>query len=490
MTDPALSRQSLYGRALLSALRCLRQGDFGARLPTGCPGIGREIAELFNDIAAQMSEVEYKNRQIEQARASLEEKAEQLALSSRYKSEFVANMSHELRTPLNSLLILARLLAENAPGTLTAKQVEYAQTIHAAGSDLLSLIDDILDLAKIESGTITLNIASERLYDLHYHVERAFRQVAADKGLEFEVEIAPGLPSEIRTDAKRLQQILKNLLSNAFKFTASGKVMLRVFEAAPGLFPGHRRLASAGEVIAFSVMDTGVGIPEGRHKIIFDAFQQADGTTNRQYGGTGLGLSISRELAALLGGEIRVSSTPGQGSNFTLYLPLHPASPAAGTASPLPARRLDAVPGTAAADQKNKRLAQELQPLSRGLTGKTVLVVDDDRRNIFALVSTLHEQGMKVLSAASGREGIRILESEPAIDIVLMDVMMPDLDGYETVRRMRQMERFNNLPIIAITARAMKGDRDKCIEAGASDYLAKPVNVDQLVSLLRVWLLK
>src|SRR5262249_28142219 len=262
------------------------------------------------------------NSEVELAKAALEEKAEQLALSSRYKSEFLANMSHELRTPLNSLLILARMLSDNGESNLTPKQIEYARTIHAAGTDLLSLINDILDLAKVESGTVTLNISTEYFSELHDYVERTFRQIVRDKGLEFAVDIDHNLPPAIETDAKRLQQILKNLLSNACKFTERGQVSLTIAPVESGWRDGHLLLDAADTVVAFAVTDTGVGIPEHKQKIIFEAFQQADGTTSRQYGGTGLGLSISRELTRLLGGEIRVVSVPGEGSTFTLSLPL------------------------------------------------------------------------------------------------------------------------------------------------------------------------
>src|SRR5438067_6009399 len=232
-------------------------------------------------------------------------------------------MSHDLRTPLNSLLILARLLADNIGGNLTPKQVEFARTIHSSGAELLALINDILDLAKIESGTVTLNIAAERFTDVCDYVERTFRQMASDKALEFKVSVDPQLPPSIETDSKRLQQIITNLLSNAFKFTSRGSVSLRVDEVTSGWTPGHPVLAHADKVVAFGVTDTGIGIPANKQRLIFEAFQQADGTTSREYGGTGLGLSISRELARLLGGEIRVASTPGQGSTFTLYLPLN-----------------------------------------------------------------------------------------------------------------------------------------------------------------------
>jgi CheY-like chemotaxis protein/nitrogen-specific signal transduction histidine kinase len=710
-----------------------------------------------------MRQVEYKNREIEQAKAALEEKAEQLALSSRYKSEFLANMSHELRTPLNSLLILARMLADNPDSNLTSKQIEYAQTIHGSGTDLLSIINDILDLAKIESGTVTLNIEPERFSELNDYVERAFRQVANGKGLAFDVKVAPGLPAAMQTDEKRLQQILKNLLSNAFKFTDQGKVSLQVAPAKSGWTPGHPQLDAAETVVAFSVTDTGVGIPANKQQSIFEPFQQADGTTSRQYGGTGLGLSISRELARLLGGEIHVVSAPAKGSTFTLYLPLNyraagvveKTTPAAAPQSVGPAEaergprmfkselapgaqpamrddrddirpddrvaliveddarfasalldvaresgfkgvialngavalqlvkglapdtitldlRLPDMDGWALLDQlkhdpetrhipvnvisgtdsaqrcfhmgalgvvqkpaakevlqealartrdfierevktllvangddalragiaealhdngiritevgSGKKALEALQrsrydcvvvgpsladmsaiellrkfarvqqasdvpivmyaaeDLSRGeqdklrrlaeivvlkkagtpeavleqttlflhqavgnlpqktrrllaqrsrsapeLAGKKALIVDDDIRNIFALTSVLEQQGMVVYNAENGKDGIEVLTNTPGIDAVLMDIMMPELDGYDTIRIMRKLDAYKDLPIIAITAKAMKGDREKCIEAGASDYLSKPVNMEQLLSLLRVW---
>ena len=267
-----------------------------------------EKAGLLSD---QMRQVELKNREVEQAKAALEEKAEQLALSSRYKSEFLANMSHELSTPLNSLLILGRVLTENAGGNLTARQVEYAQTIYSSGTDLLSLIDDILDLAKIESGTVTLNIAAERLSDLCEYVDRTFCQLARNKGLEFEVLVDPAVPPAIETDGKRLHQIIKNLLSNAIKFTEKGAVTLRIAPADEDWRDRTVALEAAGPVIAFSISDTGIGIPMNKQRLIFEAFQQADGTTSREYGGTGLGLSICRELARLLAGEIHLVSELG-----------------------------------------------------------------------------------------------------------------------------------------------------------------------------------
>ncbi|PTY05114.1 hybrid sensor histidine kinase/response regulator [Opitutaceae bacterium EW11] len=720
-----------------------------------------ELEEKARLLAHQNVEVEKKNIEVEQARQALEEKAAQLALTSKYKSEFLANMSHELRTPLNSLLILSDQLCGNREGNLLPKQIEFAKTIHSSGQDLLRLINDILDLAKIESGTVTVEVGEVKLVDLRDYVERTFRPIAEHKKLEYVVQLSPGLPRTMRTDSKRLQQIIKNLLSNAFKFTERGQVSLTVDLATGGWSRDNTVLESAGQVLGFSVRDTGIGIPTDKQQIIFEAFQQADGSTNRKYGGTGLGLAISREIARLLGGEIRLVSHPGQGSTFTLYVPISyvrvdtrkelgadqpqarpmlaepvgangraPTAPVTATeveddrdfidssdrvlliveddpvfsavlldaaheqgfkaliasrgseALDLARRnRIDAItldirlpdidgwrvlsrlkddPATRhipvqilSADEtaeiglksgalmhvtkpvqperlqemltslknfvsrpvKNllvvedndvqrqatvdliggngvntravatgreglealnsehfdcvvldlglpdmsgaefieavkkagfgnlpivvhtakdlhrdeameiKRVAstvilkdvqsperlfdetalflhrplQSLPPdkqkllenLHRNddvLAGKRVLIVDDDMRNIFAMTSFLERYNMEIFSTESGEQSIEMLKADPTIDVVLMDIMMPDLDGYETMRRIRGEERFADLPIIALTAKAMKGDREKCIEAGASDYIAKPVDTEHLLSLLRIWL--
>jgi HAMP domain-containing protein/CheY-like chemotaxis protein/signal transduction histidine kinase len=723
-----------------------------------------ELEEKARLLAAQNAEVERKNREIEQARLSLEEKAEQLALTSKYKSEFLANMSHELRTPLNSLLILSKLLSDNIDGNLTSRQVEFAKTIHVSGSDLLELINDILDLSKIESGTITLDISDVPYTDLHDSIERNFRQVAETKGLDFHLDFGDETDKSLRTDAKRLQQVLKNLLSNAFKFTESGDVTLKVSTVTSGWSDDRATLNNASSVLAFSVTDSGIGIPLDKQRIIFEAFQQADGSTSRKYGGTGLGLPISREIANLLGGEIRVESEPGEGSTFTLYLPENYVQPAAlpkaarmvhvsdfrprivvaegseqlaettilldsvvaddrgniqdgdrilliveddlhfarllldeardsgfkglvavnGTAAIALARRFkpDAITldimlpdmdGWTVLDrlkhdpktrhipvnvisvdaqkqrgfrqgaigylekpvskeaimeamgtiknfidrpakslliveddeiQRNaiveligngdvestavgsgqealellrenrydcmvidlglpdmtgyeliKKIQEELnltqlpivvytgkeltsseevqlrqvteavivkeakspdrlldetalflhrvennlpedkrkmleQAHNRDpiLAGRKVLIVDDDVRNIFALTSILEGQNMDVHYAENGLAAIEMLTEHPDFEVVLMDVMMPEIDGYETTRRIRAMDQFADLPIIALTAKAMKGDREKCIESGSSDYIAKPVDTEQLISLLRVWL--
>ncbi|HVI30612.1 HAMP domain-containing protein [Phenylobacterium sp.] len=706
-----------------------------------------ELQEKAHLLSIQNQQVEAKNREVEQAKIALEDKAEQLALTSKYKSEFLANMSHELRTPLNSLLILSKLLADNAAGNLTEKQVEFARNIHDAGTDLLGLINDILDLSKIESGTVTLDIGEMSFASLRDQVDRTFSQVALDKKLDFQVELDPALPRSMYTDDKRLQQIIKNLLSNAFKFTEHGHVKLKVSRAHGGWSPINDHLNTAGQVLAFQVEDSGIGIPDDKQRIIFEAFQQADGTTSRKYGGTGLGLSISRDITRLLGGELKVESKPGKGSTFTLYLPLNfsPAQPSArpasttptlarpmmlpsafsdepveavaddrdsissgdsvvliveddprfasillslvhesgfkgvvtgeGGAAPSLARRFgpDAImldiglpdmdglalldllkrtPETrhipvhviSADDQKGLGLSmgafgfthkpverevvvstlqgvksfvdkaerrivlvgsdgeaaellrqcftqvevvddlasvlarpaadrpdglmieaqataipemveqlkqsdgrmvpavvyapEELEPeddrrlrlavfgglvrlartpdqlidqaslllheplermsapakakLSQSkhddavLAGRKVVVIDDDIRNIFSLASALEEYGIELSYAESGRAGLEVLDAKPDVDVVLVDIMMPDMDGYETIREIRARQHLADLPIVAVTAKAMKGDRQKCIQAGASDYVSKPVDIDHLVSVLRV----
>jgi HAMP domain-containing protein/CheY-like chemotaxis protein/signal transduction histidine kinase len=717
-----------------------------------------QLEQKAQQLEERNVEVEAKNQEIEQARRALEEKAAELALTSKYKSEFLANMSHELRTPLNSILILGQQLGENPEGNLAPKQVEFAKTIHAAGTDLLNLISDILDLSKIESGTVSVDAEEIFIHNLLEVMARPFRHEAENRGLSFSVDIGQGVGRSIITDSKRLQQILKNLLSNAFKFTAEGGVTLRVAPVTHGWSPEHPSLKHAPAVVAFEVADTGIGIPPEKQRIIFEAFQQADASTSRQYGGTGLGLAISRELANLLGGEIQLRSTPGIGSSFILYLPLtyvgatsapkevseahsnvvQLAEAAAARRADKPAEQLEddrAVikPGdavllvveddvhyarvlvdlahdsgfkvlTASRGSDALTLAHEYRPtaisldiflpdmlgwsvlsqlkqsaatrhipvqiisldedrqhgLTRGafafmskptttdslgkalaklksyaqprrkqlllvedseaerlsitallgqddidivsvgsgtealarlkhepadcvvldltlpdmtgfevlermrddseisdvpvvvftgrelspeddarlhtmarsvvvkgvesperlldetalflhrvvaemppakqamledlhssdedLLGETVLLVDDDARNIFALSSVLERRGMRVLTATTGTEAIEVLQKEPAVAIVLMDIMMPGMDGYETMQVIRSEPKFRRLPILALTAKAMKGDREKCLEAGASDYLAKPVNTEQLLSALRMWL--
>ncbi|MFF4383574.1 HAMP domain-containing protein [Kitasatospora sp. NPDC001547] len=594
-----------------------------------------ELEEKAELLATQNHDIEAKNLEIEQARQELEERAHQLSLASKYKSEFLANMSHELRTPLNSLLILAQLLAQNPTRNLTAKQVEYAGIIHSAGSDLLQLINDILDLSKVEAGKMDLNVEDVPLQSLLDYVEATFRPMTGQKNLAFAVRTASRVPSELRTDDYRLRQVLRNLLSNAVKFTEQGRVELRIEPADEDAVPdGVRR---DGPVLAFHVTDTGIGIAPQHLETVFGAFQQADGTTSRKYGGTGLGLSISREIAFLLGGAITVESTLGRGSTFTLYLPAEPAGlPAGGPGAALqsaehtaalpsqdaghhsdhPAagrpRRLLVVEGrpngllslvaenavadlarysgtqrpveivaavgaqeaaTALAtapchcvvlelglpdgtsttllkemegdpalytvpvlahdnrgvvpeheqavrragerplevlsslDELRERIALHMSAdrpgsvvqlvrgtdresswnpgADRALSGRTALVVDDDDRNLYAITSILELHGMHVLQAENGRAALEALAVHPGIDVILMDVMMPEMDGYSATAAIRAMPEHEGLPIIAVTAKAMVGDREKSLASGASDYITKPVDADEVISRIR-----
>jgi signal transduction histidine kinase/DNA-binding response OmpR family regulator len=580
-----------------------------------------ELQEKAQLLENEKRQVEAKNFEIEMARRAVEEKAEQLALTSKFKSEFLANMSHELRTPLNSLLILSKLLADNQQGNLNEKQTEFARTIHSAGTDLLNLINDILDLSKIESGTVSIELGDMPMAGLKQHMDRTFRQLASEKGLHFEVDFSDDLPPTIRTDEKRLQQIVLNLLSNAFKFTAEGGVSMLVRPATGGWSPNHPALRDADSVIEIAVSDTGIGIPHDKQRLIFEAFQQADGTTSRKYGGTGLGLSISREIARLLGGELQVRSVPNEGSTFILFIPAeatpslavpqgmrneiifsepstlafappddrdelggkpfvliveddptfatvllelaHEAglkgvisSAGSGTVALVRKMQPNAItldlglsdidgfvlldllghdPDTAnipvhvisGADQaahaitigargvtkkpaEREELSQLFSAIARQvretpkksaqrrtaakrsaipeLAGSRILIIDDDIRNIYSLTSVLEAHDVEVLHAERGAEGISILETSPTIDVALVDIMMPDMDGYETMRQIRSKPRIGEIPLIAVTAKAMKGDRQKCLDAGASDYIAKPVDIDLLLALMRVWI--
>jgi signal transduction histidine kinase/HAMP domain-containing protein/ActR/RegA family two-component response regulator len=464
--------------------------DLAGELQTRSAELQHTNAEL-EEKAAQLSEqnrnIEIKNMEIDAARRGVEEKAQQLALASQYKSEFLANMSHELRTPLNSLLLLSRLLADNTEHNLSERQIEFASTIHNAGADLLRLIDDILDLSKIEAGRVDVDPTPVDLAEVRSFVTRTFAPQAEHKGLELQVEAAPELPARIVTDGRRLQQILRNLLSNAVKFTAHGTVSLTMAPVPPGTGPELPGLDGERSLVAFTVRDTGIGIARGKLEMIFEAFQQADGTTSRKYGGTGLGLSISRELARLLAGAITVSSRPGAGSEFRLYLPESPPGGTAGLrsvwrpAEPAPAP-VDQPPLTAA--PAPVRAPRHPVPVP---AGTTVLIVDDDVRNVFALTSALEMHGLRVLYADNGADGIALLTRHPEIDIVLMDAMMPDLDGNETTRKIRAMPEGADLPVVFLTAKAMPGDRETSLAAGATDYVTKPVDLDELLATVASW---
>ncbi len=445
-----------------------------------------ELEEKAALLADRNRDIERKNLEIEQARRELEARAQQLSRTSMYKSEFLANMSHELRTPLNSLLILAQLLARNPDGNLTEKQVDYAEVIHSAGSDLLQLINDILDLSKVEAGKMDLYPETFPLPQLLATLNSTFQPVAAARELEFRVLPGQGLPEELFTDQGRLRQILRNLIANALKFTEQGHVELRVDVAAGHEVPAAVR-AGEGDVLAFRVSDTGIGIPEDRLEIVFGAFQQGDGTTSRRYGGTGLGLSISREVAHLLGGAVEVRSTPGEGSVFTLYLPVRLPSSPPGPA-PVPASALGAAgpvgPAAPAAGVLPGAGAAQVVPEA----ALTVLVVDDDARNVFALTEILRREGIRVLRAEDGQSGLRLLAEHDDVDLVLMDVMMAGMDGYEATAAIRALPGYRDVPVIAVTAQAMPGDREKALAAGADDYVTKPVDADELAARIHTWL--
>ncbi|WP_019155680.1 response regulator [Robertmurraya massiliosenegalensis] len=435
-----------------------------------------ELRTMNEELEAQYRHSEQKTKDLENTKQELEERTKQLQLSSKYKSEFLANMSHELRTPLNSLLILAQILQENKEGNLTDKQEEYASTIYASGKDLLNLINDILDLTKIESGKLDVHEVPLNMNELEQFFKKQFEPMVEKKGIQFEVEIDEELPNTFHTDEQKVYQILKNLISNAIKFTERGYVKLQV----------QKKTGNRGETyILFKVSDTGVGISKQNQQLIFEAFQQADGTTSRKYGGTGLGLSISRELAALLNGHITVVSEEGEGSVFTFYLPI----------SNLREKQDGEREVAVTVEEMNPQLIMAPTLLSESvqdqyLVGKKVLVVDDDMRNVFSLTTALEAVGMKVSFAENGKDGIQYLQENDDVDIVLMDIMMPEMDGYEAMRKIREDERFTDLPIVALTAKAMSHDRKKCIDSGASDYITKPVNLEQLYSLLKVWLYK
>jgi signal transduction histidine kinase/ActR/RegA family two-component response regulator len=486
-------------------------------------------------------EVERKNEEVEISKREVEDKAEQLAISSKYKSEFLASMSHELRTPLNSLLILAEQLQDNPSGNLTAKQVEYASIIRSSGSDLLTLLNDILDLAKVESGTVRMEMSPVAIREIQDSVTRDFAHVAESRKLGFSVTVDDDVPDVMTTDPDRLRQVLKNLLSNAFKFTHHGRVSLQVRVATAGWSPGHQGLDDGGAAIAFAVSDSGIGIAPEQHRQIFEAFAQADGATSRSYGGTGLGLSISRELVQLMGGEITLTSAPGQGSVFTVFMPVgdpnmkgavhvapgkplpqrqlapapshrpavrRPASPAPApavvAAAPPPAAPVAATAvavAVAAVEAPAAPIALPATPVTVddasletelptqvGSSEFTALVVDDDARNVYALSVLLERHGITVLGASGGREAIATLQNTAGIDIVFMDIMMPLMDGYDTMRALRALPEFADLPIIAVTAKVGADEEGRCSAAGASSYVPKPIDTATLNEAVARWL--
>ncbi|MGA4517008.1 ATP-binding protein [Solibacillus silvestris] len=430
-----------------------------------------ELTTINERLEERTRDAEQKTHELEKVQVELRQSAEQLRQSSNYKSEFLANMSHELRTPLNSILILSEMLAENHENHLSDDELEYAKVIHDSGEDLLNLINDILDLSKVEAGKMDLWFREMDVYEIPQHIQNLFMPIANQKGLELSVDVANDLAEIFHTDVKRFHQVLNNLLSNALKFTEEGSVTVKVDRAR--ITPAMRQLSDTW--ITVSVTDTGIGIPKNKQNIVFESFQQADGATVRKYGGTGLGLSICREVTKLLGGWITLSSTEGQGSTFTVYLPSLPDGNAAQTNIAVQeAVYTDVTPAMGV----SKSIFDE----------KHILIVDDDYRNIYALRQALEHKGVHILEASNGVECLNILQTATRVDAVLMDIMMPEMDGYETMERIRKDLQLHELPIIALTAKAMKQDQDRAFEAGASDYISKPLNLEQLFSVLTVWL--
>lgn len=455
-----------------------------------------ELRMINEQLEERNRETEEKSKELEIAKVNLEKQAEELKLSSKYKSEFMANMSHELRTPLNSILILSEMLSDPNESKLNEEQKEFARVINSSGQDLLTLINDILDLSKVEVGKLEVVFDEMNMSELPDLLHRNFDHVAKNKNIEFKVQKDKNVPDIFFTDEQRFQQILKNLLSNAFKFTEKGSVSVHIKKADEEKVAQWIQTRGASNWVEINVSDTGIGIPKEKQKLIFEAFQQGDGATMRKYGGTGLGLSICREFAKLLGGWVIVNSEEGKGSTFTFFIPSLPEGfknvGEAVAASPEVAVSTLEEPPEAETVEKE---ASNVVIFDEGDGGKhkpfynkTVLVVDDDRRNIFALKNALKNEGMEIITAENGYECLEFLEKGNSIDAILMDIMMPGMDGYETMTRIRQKVEYENLPIIALTAKAMKGDREKCLKAGASDYVSKPLKLDQLLSVLRVWL--
>ncbi len=433
--------------------------------------INEELEERTKVLELQRDDIRKKNQALEQAQKEIRQKAEALEIASQYKSEFLANMSHELRTPLNSILVLSEILASNKHGVMTRDEIDFANIIHTSGKDLLDLINDILDLSKVEAGKMEIELEPMYPYEIMDYVTKTFTPLTSSKGIQLQTYLDKNLPESIETDPQRVMQVVKNLMSNAIKFTEKGEVIIRILR----LDDTH---------ISIQVEDTGIGIPEDKVKIIFEAFQQADGTINRKFGGTGLGLTISRNLVAILGGELKLESKVGKGSVFTFILP-HSIR--------VQDEKKDPIPLPPDRPEENiLPVPDHHHPYHTDAVfeGKKILIVDDDMRNVYVLSKILEEKRVRIIIGRNGREGLEKLFENPDVNLVLMDIMMPEIDGYTAMREIRKDERFAQLPVIALTAKAMKGDREKCIEAGASDYLSKPVQTDKLLTLLKLWLQK
>jgi signal transduction histidine kinase len=458
-----------------------------------------QLEEKAEQLARTNQDIEIKNRQIEEAHRVLQERTEKLSAAMRYKSDFLASMSHELRTPLSALLILAKLLSDNAEGNLSSKQVDFAETIYGAGCDLLQIVDDTLDISKVESGRMELHSAPLRVAQFIDYIDATFRPLAAEKRLNFSTRVLPGVPPRLYVDASRLLQVLRNLLSNALKFTEAGEVALTVRNAAlcSSTVPEQQldALKSArsedAALIDFSVSDTGIGIDHSNLQVIFEAFKQANDSTGRKYGGTGLGLSICQEVTRLLGGGIHVTSTPGQGSIFTLYLPVNlDGAPSEEDFTPFQgSERRALLRGVDALQSVNPDSVRGLPASGQAIFGgEKVLIVDDDIRNVFALTSLFEEAGLVVLYAENGVECLEVLKQHEDVSLIVMDILMPGLDGYATTSEIRKLPRYASLPIIALTGKALEEDREKCLVVGASEHVAKPASSEGLLSVMRRWI--
>lgn len=437
-----------------------------------------ELTNINEQLEERTREAEEKTAELEITKADLERNAEELIQSSKYKSEFLANMSHELRTPLNSILILSEMLGDNMSGKLGEEEIEFAKVINTSGKDLLNLINDVLDLSKVEAGKLEMLFEEVNIDELPLYLKQSFLHFGTKNNVDFNVIKSPDVEDVFYTDQKRFQQILKNLLSNAFKFTEEGEVTVSIEQ--PKLTEEQLKISS--QWLQVKVADTGIGIPQEKHDMVFESFQQADGATVRKYGGTGLGLSICKEFATLLGGTIELSSEEGKGSTFILTLPSLPN----GLPSSFEKPKKQVIVETVAKEPDLKEEVQVEIP-DQYFKNKHVLIVDDDERNIFALGKTLAQHGMIVDSVKNGVECLTYMQGHNDVDIILMDIMMPELDGYDTMKILRE-EMHIDIPIVALTAKAMKSDREKCLAAGASDYISKPLKLEQLFSVLRVWL--
>lgn len=452
----------------------------------------QKMEEKAHILEEQNEAIRTKNESLEIAREAIRVKADELERANLYKSEFLANMSHELRTPLNSILILSNLLVENKPANLNDKQVEYSKVIQKSGSDLLMLINDILDLSKIESKNMELDVEDINIADWANDINMLFAEVAKNKGIHFTVALDKSIPAILPSDSMRLSQVVKNLLSNAFKFTAAnGVVSMRVYNAVAT--SKYNRDKVQGDALCIEIADTGIGIAPEKQQAIFEPFRQADGSTSRKFGGTGLGLSISRELSLLLGGEMTLESEPGKGSIFRLFVPLTNVQSII-TPSLSSYKSID----TAVVEKTEVVFTPQLQQPEHAVTqgplpdynlaAYKLLLVDDDMRNIYSLTSILDDYKPNIVIATNGLEALEKLEEHTDIDLVLMDIMMPVMDGFEAMQKIRNEMNLKSLPIIAVTAKAMKGDGDKCKEAGASDYLPKPVSKEKLIQCIAHWL--